>query len=358
MRSVDEDLSIGEFAALSGLSPRALRLYGDAGVLEPIAIHPSTGYRTYQRGQLERAERVRLLRAGGVPVPDLLDFLDADPRAAGDLLSRHLVTIDAEHARARAAVLLVHDRITAPVRGDTVISTTIPRDALAAAFEAASRCCATEPEPVPALVGVRLTADADGLHLASSDRYCAAFVDIPCTWSGDVEAERLVPPGFVTSASAGWPASVDVQIVAHGVVINGQLIPTLDERFPQIDALQPLVDRLSEGLTVEVTQLEAALPMTDGPSDDEPNAVLAAAGASLIISRNDLAQPDREEVARIPATTAGSMPSACVSPWRLRSLLATMKDRVVLRLDAPEPIALGPAGDPSTRFLLMPVPPP
>jgi DNA-binding transcriptional MerR regulator len=38
-------LTIGEFATLSHLSVRTLRRYHEAGLLEPAAVDPSTGYR-------------------------------------------------------------------------------------------------------------------------------------------------------------------------------------------------------------------------------------------------------------------------------------------------------------------------
>ena len=38
-------LSIGEFSARCGLSPKALRLYAEAGLLVPAAVDSSNGYR-------------------------------------------------------------------------------------------------------------------------------------------------------------------------------------------------------------------------------------------------------------------------------------------------------------------------
>jgi hypothetical protein len=66
-----QEAAIGEFAALTGLTARALRLYADARVLTTFDVDAGSGYRSYGRTQLERAERVRLLRASGVAVADL-----------------------------------------------------------------------------------------------------------------------------------------------------------------------------------------------------------------------------------------------------------------------------------------------
>ena len=46
-------LTIGEFARRTGLTERALRLYGDRGLLEPREIDPQTGYRRYGEDQID-----------------------------------------------------------------------------------------------------------------------------------------------------------------------------------------------------------------------------------------------------------------------------------------------------------------
>ena len=51
-------MGIGEFARLSRLSrlsPKALRLCHELGLLSPARVDPDSGYRWYAAGQLERA---------------------------------------------------------------------------------------------------------------------------------------------------------------------------------------------------------------------------------------------------------------------------------------------------------------
>ncbi|MGI8446018.1 MAG: MerR family DNA-binding transcriptional regulator [Streptosporangiaceae bacterium] len=48
-------LTIGEFARASRLSPKALRLYDELGLLTPARVDPVSGYRLYEPGQLERS---------------------------------------------------------------------------------------------------------------------------------------------------------------------------------------------------------------------------------------------------------------------------------------------------------------
>ncbi|WP_141393735.1 MerR family transcriptional regulator, partial [Brachybacterium alimentarium] len=51
-------LSIGELAAASGLSPKALRMYAESGLLAPRRVDPFTGYRSYGADQIERARLI------------------------------------------------------------------------------------------------------------------------------------------------------------------------------------------------------------------------------------------------------------------------------------------------------------
>jgi DNA-binding transcriptional MerR regulator len=68
-------LPIGEFATASRLSQKALRLYGENGVLPPAWVDPDTGYRYYRLDQLHTAVLVALLRRGGMPLAEIRSFL-------------------------------------------------------------------------------------------------------------------------------------------------------------------------------------------------------------------------------------------------------------------------------------------
>jgi DNA-binding transcriptional MerR regulator len=72
---------IGQFAAASRLSPKALRLYDENGLLPPARIDPESGYRYYRLEQLEQATTIRLLRSAGMPLTEIRGFL-ADPTTA------------------------------------------------------------------------------------------------------------------------------------------------------------------------------------------------------------------------------------------------------------------------------------
>lgn len=356
----DRRLTIGEFAALTGLTARALRLYADAGVLAPVEVDATTGYRSYERAQLERAERVRLLRTAGVAVADLAVILDAPPKEAEMRLNDHLSALDASHAKAHAAVRLVRARLTTSIPGAAMSTTMIERDVLASAVDAASRCCANDPDAAESpLAGVRCRVDTEGLHLASSDKYSAAFVDIACTWTPKVEGERLVPPGFLASASGTWPAVVALELIADGLIVNGDAVPTISEQFPNIDLFVPYLRRLTTGCVVSTSALLAALPLSDGADDEEPAVELefGVEAQELVVTQvgRDDSRKERGQSIVIDAVGQKPMETSWVSPSRLRSILAAVGDRAVLGLARVEPVAIGDVANTSQRFLLMPM---
>jgi DNA-binding transcriptional MerR regulator len=68
-------MPIGEFASASRLSQKALRLYGENGVLPPAWVDPDSGYRYYRLEQLHTATLVALLRRSGMPLARIRSFL-------------------------------------------------------------------------------------------------------------------------------------------------------------------------------------------------------------------------------------------------------------------------------------------
>jgi DNA-binding transcriptional MerR regulator len=98
-------LTIGEFAAMTHLSVRTLRRYHESGLLEPVAVDPSSGYRYYGRDQISAAQVIHRLRELDVPLADVRSILaTADPQRRAELVAGHLDRLEAELARTRAAV--------------------------------------------------------------------------------------------------------------------------------------------------------------------------------------------------------------------------------------------------------------
>jgi len=85
-----ELLAIGQFARLSGLTVRAVRHYGEVGLLQPASIDPETGYRYYTTDQLTDAAAIRRLRFLELALEEIREIVDADdPSFTRARLVRH-----------------------------------------------------------------------------------------------------------------------------------------------------------------------------------------------------------------------------------------------------------------------------
>jgi DNA-binding transcriptional MerR regulator len=104
-------LSIGECARMSQLSPKALRLYGELGLLPPARIDPDSGYRFYAIEQLERARLVSSLRAIGVPLARIGAILDASPEQAGEHVAAFWAGLEVDHTVRRELARRLVERL-------------------------------------------------------------------------------------------------------------------------------------------------------------------------------------------------------------------------------------------------------
>jgi DNA-binding transcriptional MerR regulator len=124
-----EDLMpIGEFATASRLSQKALRLYGENGLLAPAWVDPDTGYRYYRPEQLKAATLIALLRRADVPLAEIREFLREPTLAWLDEYEQRTV---AEFAARRRVLLYakrvlreepMYDVITKHVTGEPYVS--------------------------------------------------------------------------------------------------------------------------------------------------------------------------------------------------------------------------------------------
>ena len=71
-------MTIGAFARLGGVSIRAVRHYDDIGLLRPVSIDPSSGYRYYQARQLSRLHRIQALQDLGLSLQQIGPLLDGE----------------------------------------------------------------------------------------------------------------------------------------------------------------------------------------------------------------------------------------------------------------------------------------
>lgn len=82
-------LSIGRFAQLSGLTVRAVRHYGELGLLPPAWVDDETGYRYYAVAQLVDAETIKRLRSLELPLDKIGDMLGLSDVAIRRRLAGH-----------------------------------------------------------------------------------------------------------------------------------------------------------------------------------------------------------------------------------------------------------------------------
>jgi DNA-binding transcriptional MerR regulator len=105
-------MSIGEFARLSRLSPKALRLYDELGLLPPARVDPDSGYRWYAAGQLDSARLVASLRQIGVSLAQIQMILSVEPEAAAQQVGAYWSGAEADHAARRDLAGYLVDRLT------------------------------------------------------------------------------------------------------------------------------------------------------------------------------------------------------------------------------------------------------
>ena len=90
-------MSIGEFARRSRLSPKALRLYDELGLLEPARVDDDSGYRYYSATQVDRARLIAALRQLQIPLAEIKSIVDLDQCGRG--ADRRVLERDRDRAR-------------------------------------------------------------------------------------------------------------------------------------------------------------------------------------------------------------------------------------------------------------------
>lgn len=103
-----ELLTIGAFARASRLTPKALRLYDELGLLPPAHVDPHSGYRLYHPGQLETARLVAWLRRLGMPLARIRTVCALDPAGAAAEVAAYWADVEREtQARGELAAFLI-----------------------------------------------------------------------------------------------------------------------------------------------------------------------------------------------------------------------------------------------------------
>jgi DNA-binding transcriptional MerR regulator len=129
-------LSIGDFSRATHLSVKTLRYYHQEGVLEPLEVDESSGYRRYSVEQIPTAQVIHRFRDLGMPVDDVRRVIAApDPAARSALISRHLQRLEEELGRTQAAVASLRDLLDHPAAEWPVEHRRVPAMRVAAITE-------------------------------------------------------------------------------------------------------------------------------------------------------------------------------------------------------------------------------
>jgi serine/threonine protein phosphatase PrpC len=150
-------LTIGAFARASRLSPKALRLYDELGLLRPVRVDEYSGYRYYSPDQLEQARLVAWLRRVGMPLAKIAQ-INGLPRAeVAAEVTAFLAVLEADFAERTGLTRFLISYLSG---GDNAM----PETQLAIRYAAASDIGRErDRNQDTAYAGTRLLAVADGM---------------------------------------------------------------------------------------------------------------------------------------------------------------------------------------------------
>lgn len=196
-------LSIGEFARLARLTPKALRVYEQAGLLRPVEIDAATSYRYYDPEQLLVARLIALLRGVDmslVHIAALLRDLHVETEHARQRLGEHLESLEAKHSNRRSLVRHIH----ALLRGEPALMYTIETRHVPAqrVMSIQRRLFAPETDPFVEEAKAAFTTLLDGRR--STGPFTVIFHGIVDHESdGPIEAILGCPDGIAPTATVG-----------------------------------------------------------------------------------------------------------------------------------------------------------
>lgn len=261
-------LSIGRFAARSGLTASALRFYADGGLLEPAHVDSASGYRYYDPDQVPRAEMIRDLREIAMPLGEVEAVLDAPADDVPRLIDEHLARIAADAAHAQRKAL--------GIKAALATGGGMPLGALRGPVfaDAADQVLGTtvRHEDLPVLRGIHVAIDGAAVTLVGTDRYrltsrtLAAAEPQEAAWSGVVDGDDLRQ----AAVAARRTATVRLDAAPHGLRLRtadgvDHYCRLLTEEFPDVWSM---LDGLAEVTTRVTVAKDAVVEILQRHGDD------------------------------------------------------------------------------------------
>lgn len=328
--SVETLWTIGDFARESGLTPKALRLYDELGLVVPVEVDPHSGYRRYAAGQLDRARLVATLRLVGMPLARIRAVLDLPPAVAAGEVEAYWRQVEADTASRREVM-------TALVRTLRNEEPTMPTTAptLSAQIGVSHRQGGRRSQQDAVVTGPDLVAVADGF----GDRDDLASAVLAAFGSDGFEAAA-------TAAESGGPHDGTTLTAVHLVGATARVTHVGDGRVHLIR------DRGLERLTHDHTMVAALVEsgqLTEEEARSHPHRALlnrALSGAPVVADQTvvDLRAGDR-----LVLTTDGV--HAVLAPQALAELAGSAEDpqRVAEMIGG----AVAAAGEPDNHTVVV-----
>jgi PPM family protein phosphatase len=289
---VPQLLTIGVFARAARLSPKALRLYDELGLLQPAAVDSETGYRFYDPEQLQRARLIAWLRRLGMPLARIRRVCDVPAPAAAEEIAGYWEQVLAETAaRGQLAAFLV-DYLTG--RGSPVGE---PATMLGIRYAARSESglVRTSNEDT-AYAGPRLLAVADGVRGSGGELASAAAV------------EALKPLEALTV-----PAEDLLGVLADAVAEADQTIGQIAASTPAGEAVTTLTALLWSGSRLALVHIgdTRAYLVRNGELfqiTHDHTYVQSLVGAGKLTAEEAASHPQRSLLVRALTGTGGGRP--------------------------------------------------
>lgn len=115
------------------LTVKALRLYHERGLLEPVQVDPSSGYRYYSPDQLPTAQVIRRLRDLGMPLDELTEVVRAEHVAdRNQAIVAHLQRLEDRLSHTRSSVASLRLLLEQPTGAIDVSYRSLPATPVAA----------------------------------------------------------------------------------------------------------------------------------------------------------------------------------------------------------------------------------
>jgi DNA-binding transcriptional MerR regulator len=221
-------LTIGDFSRMSHLSIKALRHYHDVGVLEPAAIDPFTGYRSYDTSQVPTAQVIRRLRDLNMPLDQIRAVLSApDVDGRNEEIATHLARMERQLQQTQTAVAGLRALLAGPALRPAIEVRTIPSVTVLAVREtvAAADAVAWGADAFASLTGTLGTAGLSASGCAGA-LFPAEFFEVE-----RAELTLFVPVVPGASVKAGRAHVIEVPSAEVAVMMHEGAADDVDRTY-------------------------------------------------------------------------------------------------------------------------------